>query len=119
MLCLKKPRVGHYHHATYSGYARGVTILVHKSLTYELLYVKIDPEGRYVVLHVIIDTLEMLIVRIYIPPHSTVSLLISLIPILSTFATDNILIAGDFNMLLNPSLDKLASGPATASALSR
>lgn len=73
VLSLKKPWVGHYYHATYSGYARGVSILVHKSLTYELLDVKIDPEGRFVLLHVVIDTHEMLIVGVYIPPPATVS----------------------------------------------
>lgn len=117
IMYLKKPWVRYYYHATYSSYARGVSILIHKSLTYELLDVKL--ESRYVLLHVIIDALELLIVGIYIPPPATVSLLKCLIPILSSFATDNIIIAEDFNMFPNPSLDRLVSGAATDSALSK
>lgn len=91
-MSLKKTWVGHYYHATYSSYARGVSILIHKSLTFEFLDVNLDPGGRYVLLHAIIDTLEMLIVGIYIPPPATTALLKTLIPILSTYAMDNIII---------------------------
>lgn len=110
VLSLKKPWVGHYHHATYSEYAWGVSILIHKSLVYDLLAVKIDPEGRYVLLHVVIDAVEMLILGLYIPPPATVSLLKYLTCLLSEFATDNIIIARDFKMLPNPSLEAVSWG---------
>lgn len=70
-------------------------------------------------LHVNIDALELLIVEIYILPSATVSLLKCFIPILSTYATGNIIIAGDFNMLPNTFLDKLNSGTTVDSALSK
>lgn len=69
-------------------------------------------------LHVVTDALEMLILGLYTPRPATVSLLKCLTSLLSEFATDNIIISGDFNMLPNLSLDKLASGVATDSALS-
>lgn len=115
----KKPWVGNYYHATYSCYARGVSILVHKSLTFKFIDVKTDSGGRYVLLHAIVDTLELLIVGIYIPLPATISLLKGLVPIIATYATDNIIIVGDFNMLPSPALDKLASGIVADSPLSK
>lgn len=71
VLSLKKPWVGHYYHSTYSGYARGVSILIHIALSYSLLDVKTDSEGRYVLIHVVVDTVELLILGLYIPPTAT------------------------------------------------
>lgn len=65
VLILKKTWVGHYHHATYSGYAWGVSILIYKTLSNNLLDVRIVPEGRYVLLHAVVDTVEMLILGLY------------------------------------------------------
>lgn len=93
-------------------------MLIRKYLTFKLLDVKLDPGGRYVLVHAIIDTFEMLIVGLYIPPPATTSLLKALVPIMSTYATDNIIVAGDFNMLLSPSLDKLVTSTAVGSPLS-
>lgn len=38
------------------------------SINFELLDVKTDPEGRYVLLHAIIDNVDVLILGIYMPP---------------------------------------------------
>lgn len=90
VLGLKKPWACHYYHATYSSFAQGVSVLIHKSLTYELLDVKVDPEGSYVLLHVVIDTMEMIILGLYIPPPATTALLKFLIPLLSMYPTRGI-----------------------------
>lgn len=45
VLGLRKPWVGHYYHSTYTSRARGVSVLIHKSLAFVLLDLKLDPEG--------------------------------------------------------------------------
>lgn len=60
--------MGRHFHATHSGYSRGVSILIHKSINFELLDVKLDPEGGYVLLHAYIDMVEMVVVGLYLPP---------------------------------------------------
>lgn len=60
-------------------------------------------------LHTVVDTVEMLILGLYISPPATIYLLKSFIPILARYPTDNLIIAGDFNMVQNPSLDRLTS----------
>lgn len=97
----------------------GVRILIHNALSYTLLDMRINPEGRYVLLHVVVDTFEMLILGLYIPLPATVSLLKYLTPVLSGYPTDNLIIAGDFNIALIPSLDRLSSDNSSDSPLHR
>ena len=78
VLGLKKPGMGHYYHSTYTSRARGVSILIRKSLPFVLLDVKLDSEGRYVVLHATIDTLPMVLVGLLLPPPATVGLLMKI-----------------------------------------
>lgn len=68
ILSLKRPWVGCHFHATHLGYSHGVSILIHKSLNFELLDVKLDPEGRYMLIHAYIEMVEMVVVGIYLPP---------------------------------------------------
>ena len=46
VLSLRRAWVGAHYHAPYSNYARGVSILVHRSLPFRLLDVKLDPGGQ-------------------------------------------------------------------------
>lgn len=119
MLGLKKPWVGHHYHATYTNYARGVSILIHKSLNFEPLDMLIDPEGRYIIIHANIEALAMVIVGVYLPPPANISLLQKITTIIAQFPTDNVILTGDFNITPNPSLDKMSPDPATDSALTR
>lgn len=119
IMSLRRPWVGRHFHATHSGYSRGVSILIHKSLQFELLDVKLDPGGRYILIHAIIDTVEMVLVGIYLPPPADISLIHNLIPMLAQYPTDNVLLAGDFNIAPDPSRDRLTPDPATNSSLSR
>lgn len=118
-MSLKTPWVGHHYHATHSGYARRVSILVHKSSNFELLDVRIDPKGRYILLHTILDTVEMVIVGVYLPPPANLLLQNTIVSLLAQFPMDNVILAGDFNIPPNPSLDRLSADSATDSALSR
>lgn len=116
---LKRLWVGHHYHATHTSYARGVSILVHRSLNFEPLDVLIDPEGRYVLLHAVIDTVAVVVVGVYLPPPANISLLQKIITLIAQFPTDNVILTGDFNIPPNPSLDKLSPDPATDSTLFR
>lgn len=79
--------MGRHFHATYSGYSCGVSILIHKSLNFELLDVKLDPGGRYVLLHACIETVEMVVVGLYLPPPADLSILHGIIPLLAQYPT--------------------------------
>lgn len=61
----------------------------------------------------------MVIVGIYNPPPASLNILHKLTPILAQYPAAAILLAGDFNMPPNPSLDKLNPDLASDSPLSR
>lgn len=54
--------------STYTNYSRGVSILVHKSLPFKLLTLELDPDVRLVILHAVIDRLELMGEGLYPPP---------------------------------------------------
>lgn len=75
ILSLKKAWVGGHYHAPYSNYARGISILVNKSLPFQILEVKLDPGGRYILLHALISEIPFVIVGIYLPLPADVNVL--------------------------------------------
>lgn len=67
ILGLKRAWVGAHYHSTFSNYARGVSILVHKSLPLQIMNIRTDPGGRFVIIHVVVYTKQMVLVGLYIP----------------------------------------------------
>lgn len=45
-LSLKKPWIGFHDHSTFSNFARGVSVLVRRSLPFQLLLLDLDPDGH-------------------------------------------------------------------------
>lgn len=68
-------RVQHAFHATYSSYARGVAILLNKSLAYKVIHVSLDPEGRYIILVLEIGAVKYAFVNVYVPPPFSLGIL--------------------------------------------
>lgn len=68
VMSLKRAWVSAHYHAPYSNYARGVSVLVHRSLPFQLIDVKLDPGGRYIILHALISEIPYVLVGIYLPP---------------------------------------------------
>ncbi|CAH2330160.1 Hypothetical predicted protein, partial [Pelobates cultripes] len=55
------------YHSTYSTKARGVTILIHKLLSFDLLQLKKDTQGRYLIIQCTINDAIYTIAGIYSP----------------------------------------------------
>lgn len=66
-LALKKAWIAHSFHAYHTSYSRGVSTLLAKSLPAEILHVKTDPEGRFVLLSIQIGCSILNLVNPYIP----------------------------------------------------
>ena len=112
ILSLKRAWVGAHYHATYSNYARGVSVLVHRSLPFQLLDVKLDPGGRYVLLHALISGIPIVLVGVYLPPPADLDVLHSIMQLVTMYNVGDVLIVGDFNLVMSRDLDRLhASGP--------
>lgn len=101
-------------HSTFSTYSRGVSLLVYKSLQWEVGQVMKDTEGRFV-FHAWIDSLPYwyIFTHTYTPsfPQADVSILHQVANFDAQFPTATLLCFGDLNLLINPVLDTFCELP--------
>lgn len=90
--------------------ARGVLILLKRDLDFKILEQQSDEDGRYVIAKLAVHQMTFLAVNIYSPTQDhqldQVRLIDKLEEKIVCMDTDNILLGGDFNLCLNPKLDK-------------
>lgn len=95
--------------------ARGVAILVRRSLQCRIINQINDEEGRILLIEVEVQGLVVTFGSLYAPtqdkPAEQIKFLDSLEKYLETFSQANIILGGDFNCLLNPSLDRSTTIP--------
>lgn len=114
---LKKPWFGYHYQSTYSNFARGVSILVHKSIPFRLLDLVLDSGGRYVLLHAQVCSMKWVIAGLYLPPPASLCLLNQLTSKIADFVNDNNVILGDFNLVPDPNIDRLSTSGNSHSGL--
>lgn len=68
ILTLRRPWVQQSFHATYSNYARGVAILLAKSLACKVFQVVTDLKGRCIIILLEIKAIMYALVNVYVPP---------------------------------------------------
>ena len=90
--------------ATYNSRQRGVAILVHNKLLFHHISTTSDPGGRYVIINCSIIDYSFTIVNIYGPNNDDPLFFHNIFKQLNN--TSNVIIAGDFNTVLNPILDR-------------
>lgn len=88
-----------------SGRKRGVGILISNSTPFEFVSETKDKEGRFVLVKCRIDQQEVTLLNIYAPPGSRVSFYKKVFDLIAIETYGTLICAGDFNVLLNPSLD--------------
>lgn len=106
-MALKHPWVRWEYHPSYTFHSRGVTVLVAKSVHFELQGSRIDPSGSFVFLHAAVYGDPLLILAMYIPPPFNSALLSEGLGYMALYPTVPVVWSGVFNMTINPSLDRL------------
>lgn len=104
---LRRAWVCAHYYASYSAYTRGVSVLVHRSLPFQLLAVRTNPGGRYVLVHALIAGTPYVIAGVYLPPSADVSWLHTLMHHKTQYDVDKVLLVGDYNLVMSSELDRL------------
>lgn len=99
-MALKCPWVGWAYHSAYTSHCRGVTVLIAKSIHFELQGSRIDPFGSFVFLHVVVYVEPMLILAMYIPPPFNSTLISEGLGYMALFPAVTAIWLGDFNIAL-------------------
>lgn len=112
-MTLKKPWVGWLYQDTYTSNSREVAILNDISVQFQLHSLQSDPQGRSLFLHASISGLGVLLMTFYIPPPFQFPVLQEGVAFMAKHPTVSAIWLGDFNMTINPSLDRLSSSVAS------
>ena len=118
-MALRRPWVGWAYHSTHTSHARGVSVLIAKSVHFELCELRTDPEGRYVFLHAKLYGEPFLIMAFYIPPPFSTTVVLEGFTFMSRNPSVQTIWLGDFNTTLCPALDRLQTTQTSAVALMR
>lgn len=110
---LKRPWMGWAYHSVHTTHSRGVSILVTKTTHFELQGSETDPEGRYVFLKVKIHGDPILLLAYYVPPPFQFSTLTKGFDFMAMYPNTPAIWLGDFNTVLDPTLDRLAGSLST------
>ena len=103
---LCKPWIQWSIHSSYSTYARGVSLLVHRSVPWKCFQKKVDPEGQYVFVQAQVYDIPFVILGIYNPPPATLSVIKEAMLFASLYPEALVLCLGDFNLLWDPLVDR-------------
>lgn len=114
---VKKRWQGQVYSASYSSHARGVLILIHKTIPFQVLTSIVDPKGRYIILQGTLVSEKINLVNIYGPNEDDPAFFDNLFLTLSSLP-GKLIIGGDFNVTLDPLKDK-STGSDTSHTRSR
>ena len=114
---IKKRWQGQVFSASYSSHARGVLILIHKTIPLHIENSIIDQRGRYIILQGTLLREKLVLVNIYGPNDDDPTFFNDLFLTLSTLQ-GSFIIGGDFNVMPDPVKDK-SSGVDTSHTRAR
>jgi exonuclease III len=86
----------------------GVTVLINNNFDPNVHIVQTDPQGRWIILNMLLDNKQIGLINLYGPNNDDPSFFENIYKNLSTqqATLDSIIMVGDFNTVLNTSMDR-------------
>ncbi len=110
---LHKAWIGNVFHSNFNTRARGAAIFISKKIQFVATNVISDPCGRYVMVVGSLFHTPVLLVNVYAPNWDDVDFASKLLASLPNLNTHQLILGGDLNCAIDPSLDR--SNPKAAS----
>lgn len=108
---LRKNWVGQSFHSNFNTRARGTAILIHKKVVFTPSQTISDPQGRFVIVSGSLFNTPVVLASIYAPNWDDVSFINKLISLIPNLNSHKLILAGDFNTVMDPAIDR--SNPKT------
>ena len=86
--------------------SRGVCILVRRGLDFEVKEIRKDDQGRFIFIRAVFEGGIILLGNVYCPNRDEIESIMRINDWPSEIQTDNIILAGDFNVTLDPNRDR-------------
>lgn len=103
---LRKRWVGQVYHSSFQSRSRGVAILIHKSVNFTCSDFSSDPNGRYVLVSGKLNGIQVALLNVYGPNWDDSGFFRSVFSSIPDQSRYHLILGGDFNCWLNPSLDR-------------
>lgn len=103
---IKSTQFSHIYSSHYNSKQRGVCILINKRISFTHNTTITDPEGRFIIINISINNAPITIANIYGPNTDDASFFQNVFSTLSNLSDCPIILAGDLNTVLDPTLDK-------------
>uniref|UniRef100_A0A8C5PII9 exodeoxyribonuclease III n=1 Tax=Leptobrachium leishanense TaxID=445787 RepID=A0A8C5PII9_9ANUR len=94
------------YHSTFKTKARGVTLLIHNRVAFQMHRILKDPKGRYIILVCTINSRIYTLVSIYAPNAAQSQFLSQVLQKVTDIQSGTLVICGDLNMGLDPLKDR-------------
>ena len=102
---------------SFSSHARGIAVLIHKSVPLRIQKTVLDPAGRFIIIQASLINRDLILVNLYGPNNDDPNFYNNVFLLISSLQ-GAIIIGGDFNCTLDPKLDR-SSGIDLTHARSR
>lgn len=109
---LKKSWIGKIYHSSFSSKLRGVAILLHRDIPFVHVKTISDSAGRYIAVMGHIFDVKVTLANVYAPNWDDESFFRQVFSMLPDMSLYDLIIGGDLNCWMNPSLDR--SSPTLA-----
>lgn len=116
MHLLQRPWIGTAYISLYSTHARGVSVLVHRSILFSCARVEVNTEGRFVCLLRTIFSQTLVLAALYIHPPYWGVVLGKILSFLDVAPGVPVLFIRDFNNILHPYWDRFHTGSVDANS---
>ncbi len=116
---LKRGWVGQVFHSQFNAKARGTAILIHKDIPFQAKEVVTDNNGRYVIVSGQLFASLVIMINIYAPNYDDGNFFDKLFSTIPSDNNYNLIIGGDFNCVLNTTLDRSSNKPQSLTKSAR
>jgi len=110
---LRKNWVGQVFHSSFNSKSRGTAIIISKDVPFILDDIVPDMNGRYIIVTGKLYNIPVVLANIYAPNHDDEQFISSFLATLPKLETHKLILGGDFNLVLNPWLDRSSNKTQT------
>ena len=110
---LQKKWVGQVFHSSFNLKSRGTAIIISKDVPFISYDIIPDTNGRYIIVTGKLYNIPVVLANIYAPNHDDEQFNSSFLATLPKLDTHKLILGGDFNLVLNPWLDRSSNKTQT------
>lgn len=107
--------IGQVYHSNFNSKSRGTAILINKNIPFVMSKVEADPSGRYVIIVGRLYNTPVILANIYAPNWDNSEFFTNLLAQIPNIDTHYLILGGDMNCVLSPTLDRSSSATGNIS----